>query len=106
MLTDVPVSVTWGGVTVAWLYAIVRVRLTVLGGVPPGVKTTLIVHEAPCARVATQVPPAAPAGRENRCGVPPPNVKFPPASPMPPVLVTVKVRVLVVPVAQLPNGSR
>ena len=71
-----------------------------------GAKTTLTVQEAPGASDAPQVPPAAPAGRENGCGDPPPNVKVPPASATVPVLVTVRVlALLVVPLAQFPNAS-
>lgn len=68
--------------------------------------TTLTVQVAPDARVVVQVPPAAPVGLENGCGVPPPKVNDPPASATFPVLVTVKViGPLVVPVAQLPKAS-
>ena len=65
-----------------------------------------MVHEAPNAKVAPQVPPALPPGREKGCGTPPPKVKVPPASAVLPVFVTVRVRaLLVVPVAQLPNAN-
>jgi len=65
-----------------------------------------MVHEAPTARAAAQVPPAAPAGRENGCGVPPPKVKVPPARAPLPVLLTVSVcAALVVPNGTVPNAS-
>src|ERR1700692_3702592 len=65
-----------------------------------------MVQEAPTAKVAPQVPPALPAGREKGCGVPPPKAKLPPARPTLPVFVTVRVlALLVVPVAQLPNAN-
>src|SRR5437773_3719239 len=65
-----------------------------------------MVHEAPTARAAAQVPPAAPVGRENGCGVPPPKVKVPPARAPVPVLLTVSVcAALVVPNGTVPNAS-
>ena len=66
----------------------------------------MIVQEALTAKVAPQVPPAAPAGREKGCGVPPPKVKTPPAKAVVPVLVTVTViAALVVRTSWLPNAS-
>src|SRR6516165_4710426 len=60
--TPVPVSPTGEPVT-ATLARIVRVPVTVPRAV--GVNTTLMVQVAPFARVAVQVPPAVPAGREK-----------------------------------------
>jgi hypothetical protein len=71
-----------------------------------GRNTTLIVQLAPNARVAPQVPPGAPFGRENWLALEPPIVKVPPVNPMLPVLVTVNVRAaLVVPIAWFPNAN-
>src|SRR5207248_11801320 len=65
-----------------------------------------MVQFAPTANAAPQVPPAAPAGRENGCGRPPPKVKLPPANAPVPVLVTVSVcAALVVPATWFPNAS-
>ena len=55
--------VTGEPLTVAPAYATVRVLLN--GAGDPGVNPMLMVQRAPEARVAPQVPPAAPAGREN-----------------------------------------
>src|SRR5579885_2541686 len=59
--TLVPVRFTGVGVTVAPVYATVRVRLwaPVVAG---AANTTRMVQLAPTARVAPQVPPAAPPG--------------------------------------------
>lgn len=66
----------------------------------------MTVQLAPIARVAPHVPPAAPAGRENGCGVPPPNVNAPPARAVLPVFVTVKVSAeLAIAVGQVPKAS-
>lgn len=74
-----------------------------------GANCTLMVQEAPTARVAPQF--GAPAGnvpevtRENGCGVPPPKVKVPPARAVDPVFVTVRLWVLlVVPTAHSPKS--
>src|ERR1700726_339283 len=69
-----------------------------------GENTTLMVQLAPSAKFAVHVPPAVPPGREYR--EPALKVKVPPAKAMLPVLVTVRVRaLLVVPVAQLPKAN-
>jgi hypothetical protein len=65
-----------------------------------------MVQFAPTAKVAVQVPPAVPVGREKGWMAPPPKVKVPPARAVFPVLVTVKVRgELAVPVAQVAKAS-
>ena len=61
--TPVPVRLTGVGVTVAPVYATVSVLVKAVAVV--GANTTLMVHVALTARVAPQVPPAAPPGREN-----------------------------------------
>ena len=75
-----------------------------------GENATLIVQEAPTARVAVQL--GAPAGNVppvtlvKGCGVPPPKVNVPTLNPELPVFVTVRfMGLLVVPVAQFPNAS-
>jgi hypothetical protein len=78
----VPLNATGEPVTVTPApYATVSVRLYVVAAAAVGgAKRTAMVQEAPPARAAPQVPPAVPAGRENGCGVPPPNVKVPPVA--------------------------
>jgi len=100
--------VTGIGVTVAPVYATVSVRLNVVADA--GLKTTLMVQEAPTARLAPQL--GAPAGklpvviREKVCGVPPPKANVPPAKAMLPVFVTVSVSgAEVVAVNQFPKLS-
>src|SRR6516225_6630263 len=66
----------------------VSVRLN--GPADFGENTTLTVHAAAAANAAPQVPPAAPAGRANGCGSPPPKLNVPPVH-VPPLLVTVRV---------------
>jgi len=89
--TAVPLRLTGEPVTTTPVKATVSVRLMVPLSVPVGANLTLYVQEAPTASVAPQVPPAAPGARENDTGVPPPNVRVPPASATLPVLVTVSV---------------
>jgi hypothetical protein len=61
-----------------------------------------MLHEAPTPNVGVQVPP----DREKGWGEPPPKVNAPPAKATLPVLVTVRVRaLLLVPTAQLPKAN-
>lgn len=99
----VPVSATDAGVTVAPVYVTAMVRLNEVAVV--GAKTTLIVQFAPTPSVAPHVPGFA-IGRENGCGVPPPNVNAPPAKAPDPVFVTVRVKAaLVAPTVVFGNAS-